>query len=304
MRTFMVGLVLMTTVWHTSPVGAQSSAMKPFDLNMDRVKVNTFGGKLGDSRTYFVPSYNLVVSVHGSVWAQKGGAQAHGKFFVEGLTQPLMHELATKLQDDLVTRMRAAGYTVLTYDDLKNEADVVGRGRDKVNEKWGFPIRHGTPLTYIIAAPSEEQQFNNPGVGAAWPFRGIAKQKNLMVLSPEITFTVPQMYGQTRAGYSSNSAGIATDPAMMLQGAWIAAVNGKGGTVNIMVQQHGMRLAADSTGIIKQLSEQTYEFSKEWQRTSGDFSMTLDPVAFTDGIMRVGLAINAMIISELAKAHK
>ena len=126
MRTFMVGLVLMTTVWHTSPVGAQSSAMKPFDLNMDRVKVNTFGGKLGDSRTYFVPSYNLVVSVHGSVWAQKGGAQAHGKFFVEGLTQPLMHALATKLQDDLVTQMLPAAESALRTAEAAYQSDRGG----------------------------------------------------------------------------------------------------------------------------------------------------------------------------------
>jgi len=304
MRKLALVLVLAAVAGRANSAGAQSAAMKPFELNMDRVKVNTFGGKLGDSRTYFVPAYTLVVSVHGSVWAQKGGAQSHGKFFVEGLTQPLMHELATKLQNDLITRMRAAGYTVLTYEELKDHPDVAGRGRDKTDEKWGFPIRRGTPLTYIIAAPSEEQQFNNPGVGAAWPFRGIAKEKQLMVLSPEVTFTVPQMWGQTRAGYATNSAGIATDPAMKLASAWIAAVNAKGGTVSILIQEHGMRLAAEVAGTIKQLKEEKYAFSKEWQRTSGDYSMTLDPVAFTDGIMRVGLAINTMILSEIAKAQK
>jgi hypothetical protein len=304
MRKVALVLALAIAAGQAHAIAAQSPAMKPFELNMEQVEVRKFGGKFSDSRTFFVPTYTLVVSVHGSVWAKKGGAQSHGKFFVEGMTQPLMHELATKLQTDLVTRMRAAGLTVLTYDDLKDHPDVAGRGRDKVDEQWGFPIRHGTPLAYIIAAPTEAQQFNNPGVGAAWPFHGLAKEKNLMVLSPEVTFTVPQMWGQTRAGYATNSAGIATDPAMKLESGWIAAVNAKGGTVNILIKEHGTRLAAENAGTIKQLSEKKYSISKEWQRTSGDYSMTLDPVAFTDGIMRVGLAINTMILSEIAKAQK
>lgn len=303
MRQFVLVLALVLTTLGVRTGAAQSATMKPFELNLDRVKVNTFGGKLSDSRTYFVPTYSLVVSVYGSVWAGKGGAQAHGKFFVDGLDKPLMQGLAVKLQNDLVTRMRAAGYTVLTFEDVKDTPDVVGRSLDKDNEKWGFPVRKITPLTYIVAAPSDAQQFNNPGVGAAWPFRGIAKEKQLLVLSPELRFTVPQMWGVTRAGYASTSAGISTDPAMIFEGAWIAAVNAKGGTVNIMVDRHGMRLASEVTGTIKQLSEVKYNLSDEWKRTSGDFSMTIDPVAFTDGIMRVGLAVNTMVLSELAKAH-
>lgn len=303
MRRAIIALVFIVA-GHANTVRAQSPAMKPFELNMERVKITKFGGKFSDSKTYFVPSYVLNVSVRGSVWASKGGAQAHGKFFVDGLEPPLMHGLAAKLQADLITRMRAAGYTVLTFEDLKSEPDVVGRSRDKIDEKAGLPVRHGTPLSYVIAAPTEEQQFNNGGQGAAWPFRGIAKEKGLMVLAPEITFTVPQMWGVTRAGYASNSAGISTDPAMMLEGAWIAAVNGKGGTISILIEKHGMRLATEVTGTIKQLSEESYNFSADWKRTSGDFSMTLDQVAFGDGVMRVGLAINAMIVAELDKAHK
>lgn len=298
MRPLALALSLVTLA---HPLVAQSAAMQPFELNMDRVTVKGFNGNFN---TYFVPSYDLIITVKGSVWAQKGGAQAHGKFFVDGLDKPFLHELATKLQDDLIKRIRAAGYTALSYADLKDHPDVVGRGLDKEDEKWGLPIRHGSPLTYVIAAPSDAQQFNNPIQGAGWPWRGIAKEKNLVAIVPEMTFSLPQMWGVTRAGYSTNKAGISTDPAMVFEGAFLKGVDPKGGGPYIFVQRHGTRLASENAGTITQLSEDKTSFSKEWQRTSGDFSMTLDPVAFTDGVLRVGFALNAMIVAEIVKAHK
>ncbi len=300
MRRFLLALALSLAAF-SQPIAAQSAAMKPFEFNMDRVTVKGFNGKFD---TYFIPSYDLVVSVKGSVWAQKGGAQAHGKFFVDGLEKPMLHELATKLQDDLVARIKAAGYTVLTYADLKDHPDVVKRGLDQDDEKWGLPIRHGTPLTYVIAAPSDAQQFNNPIQGAGWPWRGIAKEKQLVAMVPELTFSVPQMWGETRAGYSSNKAGINTDPAMVLESAFVKGMDGKGGGPYIFAQRHGTRLAAEAAGTITQLREDKTSFSKEWQRTSGDWSLTIDPAAFSDGVLRVGFALNALIVAEVVKAHK
>jgi hypothetical protein len=72
MRTFARMLSLLALA---ATASAQSPAMMSFDLNMDRVKVNKFGGDLGRSKTYFVPTHDLIVSAHGSVWASKGGAQ-------------------------------------------------------------------------------------------------------------------------------------------------------------------------------------------------------------------------------------
>lgn len=304
MRRLVTYLNVAFVIGAAARAGAQSAAMKPFELNMDRVKISKFGGNLGDTKTYFVPTYDLVVSMKGSVWAKKGGAQAHGSFFVDGMDADLMRGLATKLYDDLVTRMRAAGYTVLTYDDMKGEPDVVKRGRDKPDARWGFPTRNRTPLHYIIASPSAEQQFDNPIQGSGWPWRGIAKEKGLMAISPEISFSLPQMWGVGREGYSTNEAGIATDPAMVFEGADVRAINGKGGSVTIFVQRHDKRLAAESAGTIRKLSESKMEIASLWNRTSGDFSMTIDPETFSDGILRVGLAMNTLILAEIAKAHK
>jgi hypothetical protein len=304
MRRLSTALVITSLFASATAATAQSAAMKPFELNMDRVSTKKFGGSLGDSKTYFVPTYDLLVSVHGSVWSQKGGAQAHGKFFVDGLTKPLMHSLATKLQNDLVSRMRAAGFTVLTYDDMKGDPDVAKRGLDADEDKWGFPVRNIAPLSYIIAAPSEAQQFNNPIQGPAWPWRGIAKAKDLVAVSPELHFSVPQMWGQTREGFTTKEAGIATDPAMIFEGGTIFSITRKGGGETILIQRHGTRLASENAGTITKLSEDKTSFSAAWKRVSGDYSMTIDPVAFEDGVMRVGLAVNAMIVEKMVQAHK
>src|ERR1700744_4465708 len=81
---------------------AQSPSMKPFDINMDRVKVATFGGNFAQTKTYLVPTYTIHASVLGSVWAKKGGANAHGKDYVSGLDKEFLQDLAAKLQEDLV----------------------------------------------------------------------------------------------------------------------------------------------------------------------------------------------------------
>lgn len=111
------------------------------------------------------------------------------------------------------------------------------------------------------------------------------------------------MFSETESGYKRDKAGIATDPAMILEGAMIYTMDAKG-TANIQVQRHGKRLAAEVTGTIAKLSEDKTSFSDAWQRTSGDFAMTLDRTAFIDGVLRVGYALNTMTVSEIAKASK
>ena len=105
--------------------------LPPFELNKDRIKVSSFGGSLKSSKTFLVPTATIMVSASGSVWAQaKNGsanAQAHAKFYVKGLDKALLQNLARQVQDDLVTKLRAAGYTVLTYDDVRDRPDWVVR---------------------------------------------------------------------------------------------------------------------------------------------------------------------------------
>jgi hypothetical protein len=284
-----------------------SAAPEPWLLNMDRVKIVDPKGL--NAKTYFVPSVNLVVSCSGSVWAQSkaggGNAQAHGKFYVKGLDKTLLQDLARKLQEDLVAKLRATGATVLTYEDLKNDPLVAGHGRLSSDGKWGFPVFTKDPLTFLRVTPTDEQEFER-GLAASPTFwmHSLAKAKNLIVLLPEITFTVPQMWGETESGYKRDSAGIAVNSAMMMHGAMIYVDNPQGSFTSIQIQQHGKRLAQEVTGTIKKMSEDKTEFSRSWQRSSSDWVMTLDPQLFSDGIERVGVAINTMLVEQVKKVRK
>jgi hypothetical protein len=286
--------------------------MKPFELNMQRVKIVDPKGLAAP--TYFVPAVKLVVTAQGSVWAQGKStnltsgsgvnAQAHGKYYVQGLEKGLLQDLARKVQDDLVAKLRATGATVLTYDDLKADPLVAGRERESADGKWGLPTTSKDGLTYVIAAPSDQQAFASAITGPLFWFRGMAKEKKIIAIMPEITFTVPQMWGEKDEGYKRASASIAVNPVMLLQGAMIHVTNPQASFTNISIQTHGQRHAAEVTGTVKKMSEDKTNFSSTWGRSSSDYLFTLDPAAFSDGVLRVGYAINGMVADQVNKARK
>lgn len=296
--------ILIASAIATS-AGAQSPSMKPFEVNMDRVKVTSFGGNFGTTNIYLIPMVRLRVSVLGSVWAKSGGARAHGKYFVSGIDHDSMQTLARKVQDDLVTKMRAASYTVLTYDDIKSDAEVSGMSADKIDSRYGLPTSGGLgmPVTFVDATPTDAQAFSKPIQGPAWPFRGISKTRNLTVIVPELTFTTPQMFGQAETSAYTDKAGISTDPALILESAAVYGVNPKGGGPAILVQRHGKRTAADVAGKITKFGEDSTHVAHVLDWTSGDFVMDLDKPVFTDGILRVGFAMNDLIVAQVKKDH-
>lgn len=298
------GLWLVLVLSATS-VAAQSPAMKPFEVNMDRVKVSAFGGNFATTTTYLVPTVNLQVSVQGSVWAKSNRTKAHAKYFVEGTSKAMLQGLAKKLQDDFVTKLRGAGYTVLTYDDVKGEPDVASQGRNTADTRYGVPTTGGLgmPVTFVLANPSDEQSFTSPIQGPAWWLRDVAKAKNLTVIVPELTFSTPQMFGQSASTEHMDSAGISTDPSMIFEGAKFIGVNPKGGGPAMQIQQHGKRKAAESAGTIVRVSEDKTHVAHVFETSSEDYVMNLDEAAFTDGILRVGFAVNDVMVKELVKEH-
>lgn len=112
------------------------------------------------------------------------------------------------------------------------------------------------------------------------------------------------MWGETDSGYKRDSAGIAVNTVMLLHGAAIHVTNPQNRFMNISTQTHGKRTASDMTGTITLMSEDKSEFSKAWQRNSSDWVKMIDPAAFSDGVRRVGGAINAMIADQVKKVRK
>lgn len=302
MRTLTKAIGLLVMAASAAPLAAQDA---PFEVNLDRVKV-AGGNRLGDSDTYFIPTFYLLVAAKGSAWASKGGAQAHAKWFVDGLTKEMMQDFSKKLHDDLATKIRAAGYKVLTYDDMKGDPALAEKNLMGTDEKWGMPTRKGIfeSTRFVVGTPTDAQAYSFGITGPVWPFRGLAKDKQVVVLVPEIWFQAPQVSAKTEEGYKRASAGINFNPMMILESAVVWGLNPKQAGVSIIVQRHGSRHASENAGTITQLSEDKYNFSSDWKRTSGDFSFTIDPGAVAAGILRVGYALNSMIADKVREAHK
>jgi tartrate dehydratase alpha subunit/fumarate hydratase class I-like protein len=91
---------------------------------------------------------------------------------------------------------------------------------------------------------------------------------------------------------------------MLLHAAAINVSNPQNSFTNISIQTHGKRPACEATGTIKLMSEDKTEFSRSWQRNTSDWVMTLDPQAFSGGVLRVTSAINTMIADQVKKVRK
>lgn len=298
--------VMLATLGVAGRAGAE---IPPFQLNPDRIKIASFGGTLvSPTKTYFVPTATIIVSASGSVWAQaKGGggsnAQAHAKFYVRGLDKELLQDLARQVQDDLVTKLRAAGYTVLTYDDLKSHPLIAGHSRDEPDAKWHLPTKHKDPNVYLLANPTDAQAFDQPITGPLFWMQGVMKEKQIIAIVPELTFVTPVVWGEGTKGYNRAEALINIKPAMKFAGAMTWTANAKG-SVNIQIYEHGMRLVSENTGVVKKVDEESYNFTSSWGRSSADYVFTLDQKVFAAGVLRVAGQVNDYTVAQIAKAKK
>ncbi|TAN73179.1 MAG: hypothetical protein EPN14_09995 [Gallionella sp.] len=193
------------------------------------------------SNTVVVPTAYVKLLVEGSAFvSQKGGYQigksanavnASAKYKVVGIDKKLAQDIARQAYDDFVAKLRAAGYTVLTYNDIRDRDFVMSAEREKADANWGLPVensRAGDQI-YIVAAPSDEQHFMsgmNSGVFNQFVSLGKPKFKDATVIIPQYTITAPQVWGKADASYSTISAAINTAPGMQLQSAtapWMGA---------------------------------------------------------------------------------
>ena len=136
-------------------VSVQAEASAPA-LSAAPVAMKVNVGYVEDMASYgkvvVVPTAYVKLLVDGSVFIAKqgsglgalGGAstnsvKAKGSYKVAGIDKAFAQGLAKQAYDDFVTQLRGAGYTVLTYDDIKS--------RDFV------PLRPATPAAVSGACP-------------------------------------------------------------------------------------------------------------------------------------------------------
>lgn len=283
------------------PLGA--SDVPPWELNMDRVEFIK-KGNLEDSKVYAIPTLYLHISARIKTEAKNEGAQVKAKIYVEGLTKTLVQGLAKQIYDDLVAKIRAAGFTVLSYDDLK--VDLAGLDRMEANKKYGMPTKMfdgASGIDYMIVAPSDEQAIDyNFATGPIRPYTGIAKGKEAIVLVPQIYFDLPQTGSEAGGGAFRKTIKLNITPQMALANAHVHGLPPDLGWTGIRIQRHGKRYAAEVAGSVEKLGQDQNDFG-EWSRTTADFAFVVDPAAFSSGVLSVGYAINTLTADTIKKEH-
>ena len=168
---------------------------------------------LGSNKTLIVPTAYVTLVTDGRVHAskqsgalQRGNASAHAaaNFKSRGLDKAYAQQLAKAAQDNLVAQLRSAGYTVLTYADVKDREVFRGAGREggQVNASEGG-------LNTLTVAPSDEQLFKSGFAGGQFSefiSGGKTRIGDATLLIPQYTFHAPQAWAEGSRGYSSVSA--------------------------------------------------------------------------------------------------
>lgn len=282
---------------------------------------------LDSQKTLVVPTVYLTLLVDGRVAATKqsglfsGGnnsAKAAASYQVEGLDKAYAQQLAQAAYDDVVAQLRGAGYTVLTWADIKDREMVRSLARDTSTGPMGLPTVSENGNNYVIATPSDEQFFKK-GLGGGWfaEFQQGGKNRftDATLIIPTYTIHAPQAWTGTSAGYKTISAEANVAEGMNL---WVAnahwmgqpksrmmrgipGVATKQQVINVTEKAGTVSKAADTTpqaanvvsGLLGALTG-----SGSISASSGLYKLAIDREAYSQGVMNGVRAFNA----ELAKA--
>jgi len=283
------------------------------------------------SKTIVVPTAYVSLLTEGRVSAvkqsgifQRGNAtaRASANYKVVGIDKAYAQGLAQKAYDDFVSKLRAAGYTVLTYADIKDRDYIKAAQREKGDAAMGLPAKSDQGNSYVVAAPSDEQHFKS---AMAWglfaEFVQSAKPviTDATIVIPQYTIVAPQVWGESSRGYSSVSAEVKTGPGMNLLHAsalWMGKPKPRvmRGAPGVATKQQVINVA-ENAGTLQQTADTTPQAANvlsstlsmlsgagNIQRTSGEYAFTIDRDAYASGVMSGVNRFNAEVAKAAAEA--
>lgn len=299
---FAAGLAVMLAA--PTQASQQTFNNANFEINRERVRFGTVGA-CAKSTTFLIPTTYLYVTARTAIKAGGGisGVTAKARVFVEGPGKAELQQLAKRIQDQIVGDMRAAGYAVLTFNDVRG--DVADKARMEANARYGMPTHSARayPGTdFVVAAPSDEQALDYGLSGPAANFGKASQRTGATLLVPEIYLTMPQLGAAANTSNGSvwrtSSASISFDPSMHLAAANVYGATAKGGWCSILVPEHGVRVPASHAGDFQELSVVEDDYG-EWGRKRGDFAFVVDDRAFQTGVLATGRTLSHLIVDTM-----
>ncbi len=284
---------------------AQQFSGAAFEINRDRVRLGTIGS-CAKGTTYLIPTLYLHVTARNTQHAGGGlgNAGSKARVFVQGPDKAGLQQLAAQIHADIVGQMRAAGFTVLTFDDIR--ADVADRGRMTANPRYGMPT-HGARafpgIDFVVVTPNDEQALDYGMMGPQANYGRAAQHSGATLLLPEVFLTLPQLgaSASTSQGltWRSSEAKISFDPAMHLGGANVYGSTAKGAWCSILVPEHGQRLPAPVAGEFREIGVMRDDYG-DWSTKRGDFTFVVDDAAFRTGALAVGHTLGRLITDTMS----
>ncbi len=288
---------------------------------------------LGDSSTIIVPTVYLKLPVAGKVFSAKqssglsilgGGSgnsvKASAHYTVDGLSKEYAQALSAKVYADFVAQLRQAGYTVKTYEDIKDSEGMKKAQREKPDAKLGMPLEKEVSgnTVFAVVAPSDDQAFKS-GMGGAVlaPFMKFGKS-NLgdgTILIPTYVIAAPQAWAETGSGYKTISASVNVAPGMNLTFAMAQLLTSKGGWGDVRTKEQvinigenvgelAMQDTTSKTGNALSGALSVLTGSGKISGKSGDYQLKIDAAAYEKGVLNGTGAFNAEVAKVAAKVRK
>ncbi len=314
-----------------APAAAVTATLAPLSIP---VNVGYAEDMSSYGKVVVVPTAYVKLLVDGSVFAAKQGSglsalgggstnsvKAKASYKVAGIDKALAQGLARQVYDDFVARLRAAGYTVLTYEDIKTRDVVAAAARNTGDADWGMPTEKavGSRDSYVIAAPSDEMAFKIgfTGVFAEFIKYGKPKFTDAAMVIPVYTINAPLASASTGGGYNRIEASTNVVPGLSLQYAsalWMGApkvrmgggnaagVVSKGPVVNIS-DNAGSLSKQDTTPSAANAISKTLSMlggGGSISASASDYTFTIDKAAYSAAALHGMTSFNAEVAKALA----
>lgn len=280
---------------------------------------------LGYNKTVLVPTAYVTLVSEGKVSATKQSgafqqgnatARAAANFRVQGVDKAYAQTLARAALDNLVGQLRGAGYTVLTYADVKDREVFRNAAREpgpKAESEGG--------LSTLTFAPSDEQHFQSGFAGGLFSefiSGGKPRIGDATLIIPQYVFHAPQAWAEGSRGYNSVSATANVVHGMNMAQArvyWMGppvsrmmrGIPGVATTkpvINVSEKVGSLSQGADaSPAAANALSSALSVFGGgNIQRTVTNYELSIDREAFAAGVMNGVQNFNAEVAKVAAAA--
>jgi hypothetical protein len=308
---------------------AQTASPAPLDFKTATINPEDL---LDTNKTLLVPTAYVTLVTEGRVAAAKqsgffqsgnASAKAAASYKVAGLDKAFAQQLAQAVLDDLVTQLRAAGYTVLTYADVKDRDVVKAAQRETSAGPMGLPTKTEGGNTLVTAAPSDEQHFKSSFAGGEFAeFMGGGKSRfaDATLILPQYTFFAPQAWAEGSRGYKSVSAEVNVAAGMTLVSAgayWMGQPKSRmmRGAPGVATRQ--FVIVSEKTGELSKTADTTPQTANavssllstltgagNIQSSSSEYLLSIDRDAYRAGVLNGARGFNAEVAKAAAAAAK